>query len=113
MKALVILCASALAGMAPLAGALAKEKTDTPSIIEVVTEDAASKAGDGLADLLRGLKHLREADGLRWIGATVVVGDLNRTVAIFEQDNYAALPAVEAALHAAWQALPEGQRPSL
>jgi hypothetical protein len=87
--------------------------SDSPKIIEIITEQGSLPGGSGLEALLRNLKAQQNSGELRWIGTTVIAGDLNHTVAIFEHTNYASLQQSNQAVHAAWESLPAGQRPTL
>src|ERR1700736_5293195 len=89
---------------------VSQPKADTPRIIEIITEQGPSSGGAGLEALLLKLKTQRTGD-LRWIGATVIAGDLNHTVAIFKHTNYASVQQSNQAVHTAWESLPTGQRP--
>jgi hypothetical protein len=92
---------------------VSQTKSDTPKIIEVITEQGPAPAGSGLEALLLKLKTQQNAGDLRWIGGTVIAGDLNRTVAIFKHPNYASLEQSNQAVHTAWESLPAAQRPAL
>jgi hypothetical protein len=91
---------------------VSQTQSDTPRIIEIITEQGPSSGGAGLEALLLKLKTQRTSD-LRWIGATVIAGDLNHTVAIFKHTNYASVQQSNQAVHTAWESLPTGQRPTL
>ena len=63
--------------------------------------------------MLRQLKTQSDAKGLRWIGATVVAGELNHSVGIFAYADFASLARGADAMHSAWKILPEAARPQL
>jgi hypothetical protein len=92
---------------------VSQTRSDTPRIIEIITEQGPSSGGSGLEALLLKLKTQQGSGDLRWIGATVIAGDLNHTVAIFEHNNYASVQQSNEAVHAAWENVPAGQRPTL
>jgi hypothetical protein len=99
---------------AAVAFAQVKEvRSDTPKIIEVITEEDPSATDSGLEAILQLVKT--HSNGLRWIAATITAGeDLNHTVAIFEHDDYASLQKSSEAIHAAWMGLPAmSRRPKL
>ena len=95
------------------ATAMGQTKSDTPKIIEIVTEAIASQGTGGLESVLIKLKSQSNHGDLRWLGGTFVTGDANRAIAIFEHSNYASLQQSHQALHTAWESLPGGQRPVL
>lgn len=111
-KCSVFLMAAVSVGSAVCVSQTSQTRTDTPKIIEIVTEQTPSAAESGMKALLLKLKAQHSAD-LHWIGATVIAGDLNRTVAIFQHANYASVQQSSQAMHAAWESLAPAQRPVL
>jgi hypothetical protein len=91
---------------------VSQSKSDTPRIIEVITEEGVPAEGLGLKAVLLRMKS-QPASDLHWIGAEVIAGDLNHAVAIFPHENYASLQQSRTAIHSAWESLPPSQRPKL
>jgi hypothetical protein len=91
---------------------VAQQATDTPKLIEVVSDDDAPD-GTRLAALLTALRGTPRARDLRWIAASTASGALNQTVAFFEYADLASAQRGQDIRHAVWQGLPAAIRPRL
>lgn len=91
----------------------AAQKTDTPKIIEFLTDDDTAPDGMRLAGLLTALRVSADARDLHWIAASTQSGSLNQTIAIFMYTDMSSVQRAHDVTQAVRQALPERTRPRL
>jgi hypothetical protein len=101
-----LISAAALFGQDPA-------KAPYPKILLVISDSAEEPEGrTGLEAVLSRMKGQRP-QGLRWIGAQAVAGELGKTVAMFLLDRYGDTIGVIEKINATSKSFPEAQRPIL
>jgi hypothetical protein len=91
-----------------------QRQTDTPKIIETLTEDNEA-AGDGsrMVAFLTALRGASETRELHWIAAAPLTGTLNQTMALFEYSDLASVKRANDVRQLVWKNLPAASRPRL
>jgi hypothetical protein len=90
-----------------------QSKTDTPKVIEMITDDDSSGDGSRIGALLTAMRAAGPTRELHWIAATPLSGRLNQTIALFEYNDLASVQRGHDIRQAIWHGLPAASRPRL
>jgi hypothetical protein len=87
--------------------------TDTPRLIEILTDADSGVDRSRLAALLTALRTDASARELHWIAGSTLSGTVDQVMAIFEYPDFASLERGHEVRQAVWHRLPAAVRPRL